>query len=168
MNEIEVYIYLFGSESMNSNSELIFLRTSSIKPLQSANFNARLRSVYLGDTSKDAGDVTHFLPSQLGQMWNPTDAISHQINKRARLDIDHVIKTTNVALPGDVGTEINIILDSSTIDKSADREPYISDLFFAFFIEYVYFSVAIYSIFVVLGDSLFQFKTFKSITKLEK
>ena len=165
VKEIEVFIYL--------NRELIFVRNSSIRPLQRINFKAKIRSVYHNSNSagyRNTNDTLdgNVLPSQMGQLWNPSNAILQQITKQARLDIDHLIKTSSMALSASgeaAETEINISLDSSQIEER--RDPYISDLFFAFFVEYVYFSVAIYSIFVVIGDSLFQ-NTFKSIVKIQK
>ena len=140
---------------------------------------------YYKTLSEDVRELPIYLPSIVGQMWDPETAIDRHVQQADRVDIK-IVQKRMIPKMGKTGyhfcpvfaacyiifldlddpTTINIDVDLSSMSSRYYFHPF-SYQFYAFFVEYVLFATAIYCIFTAIGDFIFEKSIFGSIKKIE-
>ena len=140
---------------------------------------------YYKTMSDDVRELPIYLPSIVGQMWDPETAIDRHVQQADRVDIK-IVQKRMIPKMGKTGyhfcpvfaacyiifldlddpTTINIDVDLSSMSSRDYFHPF-SYQFYAFFVEYVFFATAFYCIFTAIGDFIFEKSIFASIKKIE-
>ena len=140
---------------------------------------------YYKTMSEDVRELPIYLPSIVGQMWDPETAIDRHVQQADRVDIK-IVQKRMIPKMGKTGyhfcpvfaacyiifldlddpTTINIDVDLSSMSSRDYFHPF-SYQFYAFFVEYVFFATAFYCIFTAIGDFIFEKSIFASIKKIE-
>lgn len=161
--EIELYLYLNGTDF--NRPQMIFLQSSSASIVQEINFDVTV-DYYYKVISEDVRELPIYLPSIVGQMWDPVTAIDRHVQQDNRVDIKTVQKRLIPKMDLVDPTKININVDFSSMSSRDYFHPF-SYQFYAFFVEYVFFATAIYCILTAIGDFIFEKSIFGSIKKIE-